>query len=277
MELTQLRYFLLVAEHEKISRAAKLAFTSQSNLSKQILQLESELECKLFERNNYGVQLTEAGSYLYQELRPLLAKLDMILESVQKPKAGCPIRLSVCTNLDTEQGCPSLLKKIRQRADFEIHLESDSFEKLIGKLLLNQLDVGLLFSNFETTASEIRRKALNRLPPLVYYSANHPLAQAGSISLDNLREETFVVMKDSFVSRNLFRSLNFTPKNIISTNSINAIYSYILSGEAVAVLGQNQTIRSYKDVFTIEIPTTDTEGIDIAWNKNSETPRLLEF
>ena len=277
MELTQLRYFLLVAEHKKISKAAILAFTSQSNLSKQIAQLETALDCQLFERTNSGVELTNAGKYLYKELKPVLAKLDRIFENVQKQEKDHPIRISTCSNLDVEQGCPSLFKKIRERTDIEIHLESDSFDALIDKLLLQQLDAGFLFSNFDTTAPEIRRKALNRLPPLVYYSASHPLAHKEGLCLDDFRNETFVVMRDSFVSRNLFHSLHFTPPNVISTNSIDAIYSYILSGEAVSVLGQNQSIRSNKNVFTMEIQTDDREGIDIAWNIHNKNPRLEEL
>ena len=120
MELTQLRYFLLVAEHKKISKAAILAFTSQSNLSKQIAQLETALDCQLFERTNSGVELTNAGKYLYKELKPVLAKLDRIFENVQKQEKDHPIRISTCSNLDVEQGCPSLFKKIRERTDIEI-------------------------------------------------------------------------------------------------------------------------------------------------------------
>lgn len=276
MELIQLRYFLLVAEQKKISKAAILAYTSQSNVSKQIHQLEAALDCRLFERTNSGVELTNAGEYLYKELKPVLADLDQIMENVQKLEDNHPIRISTCYNLDVEQGCPSLFKKIRKRTDIELHLESDSFDVLIEKLLLQQLDAGILFSNFETTAPEIRRKALNRLPPMIYYSASHPLANKPDLCLDDFKNETFVVMKGSFVSRNLFHSLQFTPPKIISTNSIDAIYSYILSGDAVSVLGQNQSIRSNKNVLTMEIPTDDREGIDIAWNIHNKNLRLQE-
>ena len=276
MELIQLRYFLLVAEQKKISKAAVLAYTSQSNVSKQIQQLEASIECRLFERTNAGVELTNAGEYLYKELKPLLENLDRILENVQKLEDNHPIRISTCHNLDVEQGCPSLFKKIRETAAIELHLESDSFDVLIAPLLSQQLDAGILFSNFETTAPEIRRKALNRLPPMIYYSANHPLAQKPNLSLDDFKNETFVVMKGTFVSRNLCRSLQFTPHKVISTNSIDAIYSYILSGDVVSVLGQNQSIRSNKNVLTMEIPTEDREGIDIAWNIHNKNLRLKE-
>ena len=60
MELRQLRYFLKVAELLNFSEASKALFVTQSTLSQQIKQLETELDSTLFERNSHEVTLTEA-------------------------------------------------------------------------------------------------------------------------------------------------------------------------------------------------------------------------
>ena len=48
MELRVLKYFLMIAREENITRAAQLLHVTQPTLSRQIKELEEELGTKLF-------------------------------------------------------------------------------------------------------------------------------------------------------------------------------------------------------------------------------------
>ncbi|MBQ4537452.1 MAG: LysR family transcriptional regulator [Lachnospiraceae bacterium] len=64
MEIRNLITFVQVAELNSFTKAAKALGYSQSTISFQIKQLETELDCLLFERINHTISLTEKGREL---------------------------------------------------------------------------------------------------------------------------------------------------------------------------------------------------------------------
>ena len=72
MELRVLRYFTTMAQEGNISRAAEILHITQPTLSRQLMDLEKELESKLFIRGKKEITLTEEGMLLYQRAQEIL-------------------------------------------------------------------------------------------------------------------------------------------------------------------------------------------------------------
>ena len=88
IELRHLRYFLAVAEDLHFRKAAERLFISQPGLSRQIKQMEEDLEIQLFVRHNRKVALTEAGIYLKTEITQSLNNLSHIFENAKLLQDG---------------------------------------------------------------------------------------------------------------------------------------------------------------------------------------------
>lgn len=66
MELRHIKYFLTLAEEGSFTKAADKLLIAQPPLSRQIKDLEEELDAELFVRTKRGVVLTEAGERFRQ-------------------------------------------------------------------------------------------------------------------------------------------------------------------------------------------------------------------
>ena len=91
MELRVLKYFLMVAREENITKAAQLLHLTQPTLSRQLMQLEEELGVQLFHRGKHNVTLTEDGMLLRrraQELVSLSEKTKMELQHKEEMPTG---------------------------------------------------------------------------------------------------------------------------------------------------------------------------------------------
>lgn len=76
MELRVLRYFLLAAREENITKAAELLHVTQPTLSRQLMQLEQELGTKLFRRGQHSITLTDDGMLLKRRAQELVDLAD---------------------------------------------------------------------------------------------------------------------------------------------------------------------------------------------------------
>lgn len=74
MELRVLKYFLIIANVQNISKAADIIHITQPTLSRQIKELEDELGVELFERNkqNRKFLLTDEGTRFYNYAREIV-------------------------------------------------------------------------------------------------------------------------------------------------------------------------------------------------------------
>ena len=80
MEIRVLKYFLMVAREENITRAANLLHISQPTLSRQMMQLEDELGVSLFHRGKHNIVLTEDGLFLKRRAQEIVSLADRTQE-----------------------------------------------------------------------------------------------------------------------------------------------------------------------------------------------------
>jgi DNA-binding transcriptional LysR family regulator len=88
VETRTLRYFLVAAETENLSRASERLNVVQSALSHQIRGLEAEIGAELFVRNGRRLRLSEAGRVFADETRKVMDAIDLAKQRAQQAARG---------------------------------------------------------------------------------------------------------------------------------------------------------------------------------------------
>ncbi len=145
MELRVLKYFLAVAREQNITAAAESLHVTQPTLSKQLMDLETDLGCKLFERGKRKITLTEEGVFLRQraqEIVDLAEKTEAAFVSTHETVTG-----DVYIGCGETQGMRGIIKimKLMQdtHPDVRFHLYSGNDEDVSERLETGLVDFGL--------------------------------------------------------------------------------------------------------------------------------------
>ncbi|MDE1132609.1 MAG: LysR family transcriptional regulator [Ascidiaceihabitans sp.] len=114
MNFKQMTYFVAVAEELHFGRAAERLDMAQPPLSRQIKQIEEELEAMLFNRGRSAITLTQAGERLLERSKSILAQLDDTKLEIRRIGQGAEGRLRIGFVGSATYGIlPNIIKSFR--------------------------------------------------------------------------------------------------------------------------------------------------------------------
>ncbi|SEC04580.1 LysR family transcriptional regulator [Terriglobus roseus] len=207
MEVHQLRYVCAVAETGSFSRAAERCQVAQPSLSQQVMKIEEELGTKLFDRLGRGVRLSESGRAFLPHARAVLERLDLARASVASNNDGVSgsVTLGAIPTIAPYLVPGYTSSFTKQYPDARLRIVEDTTPVLIEGLRDLSIDFALL-------ALPLRHKDLDlhpiRTEPLfAVLPRTHALAKSESLSLAELRGESFVMLRDGHCFRDLSLSI----------------------------------------------------------------------
>lgn len=251
LDFLQLKYFLVAAEYEHMTKAAQVLHIAQPALSQSIKHLEEELGVSLFDRINRGVRLSTCGKRMREELIPIMETLDSL-----------PGRLKETNKIASQTIQLNILA-----ASVMITQSIISFKKIFPEVNFRLLqDVGEEYDVCITcTASDVVPKdslPLLKERILLAVPKDSKYACLESISLEKMALEGFISFSGAkpfrLICDEFCRQKGFQPKIIFESDNQESVRNLIDSNLGVAFWPE-YTWGKLTANNSIQVPINDTK------------------
>lgn len=226
MELRVLQYFLAVAREESITKAAEVLHVTQPTLSRQMMELETELGTALFVRTNRKTVLTEDGVRLRR-------RAEEIVELVDKTEAEFLNGSSyVCGDVYIGGGETQAMRLIAQTAcrlheqypEIYYHLYSGNALDVMEKLDKGLLDFGVLIEPVDKGKYEYVCLPATDIWG-VLMREDSPYAALPGITAETLRKLPLLCSRQSIANGDFNNWLGHDLKELHLIGSYNLVYN----------------------------------------------------
>lgn len=242
MEIQQLKHLLAAIESGNLLKAADKSCISQSGLSRSIKSLEYRLGVPLLIRGPKGVEPTVYGLSVLKRARVILNEVNKSVDEVkaiEQARVG-EVKFGITQNYASYL-VPELLADIRrERPGLRFTVHADGFVELLEMVKTETIDfafglIGQIHRNDGIVVEPLRAHRSR-----VFCGRNHPLAEGGTATLDDLYAANWAMLNSEGVQRGFslfFESRGMSiPPQVLKTNSIDLIHHLLESTDVLSVV-----------------------------------------
>lgn len=286
MDIRVLRYFLTVVREENISRAAQMLFITQPTLSRQLQELEKELNTKLFIRGKSRITLTESGILLRRRAEELVELADKTeRELLTKDETvsgtisiGCGESMAVKTLAELIDAFSSQYPEVV----FDVYTgAADYIKEQIDRGII---DIGLLMEPIEIEKYEyIRLQQTERWGVLM--RSDNPLCAKDVVTVSDIKEIPLIIPRrigPQSVIRSWFGD-DFDKLRVTSTCNLvanSARLTLMGTGSVITIEGSVDMYENSRLCFKPFCPELTNTSV-LAWKKyqpfGKAATRFIEY
>ena len=294
MTTQQMEYFLSLAQKLNFSAVAERFFISQPTLSRQISNMERELNAQLFIRKNNTVYLTRAGEQLYAGLKNIYGNFQDLARQVEdlgRSRAG-QLHIGVAEEQQISGQLLAAVRKLHQeRPDVQITIRRCLYDQLRNGLLDGDLDLinGLGCPEDHFLSGMTSLLCVDELPHLAVSEqrADHLPSQLTRAELEQLLRhvpillpegEGFAPPKDDPMG-DLERNMSFSQplRHVTMVKQLAAMPLYVSVGLGVAVTNQTAALALDPNIRMLPIIDGPAYPKVVAYRTLEQNPLMKDF
>lgn len=218
------KIFVIVAKEKNITRASEKLNISQPAVTKHIKNLEDQLGITLFKRNKYGMELTEKGKELYDEI---VNPINTILNAERKFTSSRNINLGSHVTMLSRMFGKCIAEYYNINPNSQIEVTNETFNDMLEMLERQKLDIVLSKKVDEKiyNTNKIQFIKLGLLHDVFVINANSRYKDKTFTKKELAKEKIYTPKRTSITTINLMKELELTDgmdniKNITYTTML---------------------------------------------------------
>ena len=243
MELRHLRYFAALAAELSFTRAANKVHVTQSTLSHQIKQLETELGQPLFSRVGKRVVITEAGEMLLSGVSKALREIDDSILAMQGSAGPLHGNLQIGStytfNIRFIPGCVGAF--LRRHSSVSVTVLELSATDVEEQLDRETIDLGIAYRPAQRPGFVFEPLYIDEM--VLAVGKHHPLATRKRIRLAELHRRALVLQTRDSDTRQIldsnFRSAGAEPLIVAEMNAAAPMLSLVQQSDLGAIVSKH--------------------------------------
>ncbi len=266
MNLYHLRVFMVVAEHEHITRASEKLILSQPAVTKIIQHLEQETGLELIERHGRRIALTHAGRVLQdyaQRLFGLEREMEDALAALHDLESG-----EVTLAANTTSGVyllPTVVARFRARyPQVKLHIAILNSHEIVEQTLNWSLDFGLIEADPITLAQGLHVEVFAHDELVLIVSPRHRWSKESSLRLDALCDNELLLREEGSGIReaieHTLRSQGLTISPLLTLQDNETIKQIVIHGVGAAIVSALTVRRELINGDLVQVPIN---GLDL--------------
>jgi len=267
ISIKQFRYFVEIVDAGSYSRAAEKLYVAQSALSRQIKELENEVQALLLTRDARHIELTPAGQVFYERSKRILADIDETVRQTRHVGQGAQgiIRFLHSSSVTLTPAIGALLHRLlAQFPGVSLDISKDSSENQALDIEEGRADLGLVrLPTLRKHANIIVRELFNE-KLVVAVSQDSPLAAQTSTSVAALRDQAFVSIphKDrgglSYLVAGMCLAQGFFPKAARALSRKTTQLHLIEANLGIAIVPDSMRLVAPPGVRFLDLPEEES-------------------
>ena len=265
-------YFALLAalEHGSFTKAAEQLGYTQSAVSQLIKTIEQDLETQLIVRSRSGVTLTPDG----EQYLPYIKKICNAVRELEEKKnvmqglESGVIRIGTITSISTNY-LPLWMQAFkRQYPHIRFELFLGDYSEIEQMIVEGKVDFGFVNPVIVPGLTSI---PLVKDDMIVVVPKNSPLAEFDAITLQQLVDEPFILIKEGERSAalQLFEQQHLKPRVEFTAQDDHAVIEMIRLGLGITIM-PSLVLKNYEEnVVTKRLSPAKTRTISLAYKDKS--------
>jgi DNA-binding transcriptional LysR family regulator len=240
MQTSGLRYFLEVARTGSIASASTQLNVAASAISRQIANLEAELDCVLFERRPRGMVLSPAGELLAGHARQAITQAERVAADIQQLRGLTRgfIRIAAADGfaLDLIPEAVATFHLRHPGIRFDVQVMPPG--QVTQVVAAGDVDLGLTFALAPTNLVALLYDGTVEM--VVAMAPDHPLAGHGTVHLADIQAYPVALLPMDTTTRLVFdaacRAEGIMIEPALTANRITALLPFVRRTRGVTLM-----------------------------------------